>query len=139
MNYVIIAKVVIAGRRRYSEAYLGQTYRRHEPLLHEMIQLYQNEMKTFEQIGEALGVPWWDVKRLLREYGVQAVDRASRARYEREKDFQAVYRMHYEQKMTFGEIGQVLRRSSPYIRRVLTEHGCTPVNYGQAQFREKRH
>lgn len=134
---MILDKVVLAGNRRYSEEYLSKTYRRHEHLLSEMIRLYQNEMLTFEQIGEALGVPWWDVKSLLRVNDIQPIERTSRAKYEREKDFERIYRMHYDEKMTFSQIGQAIGRSSPYIRRVLTEHGCKPVNYGQTKFNQK--
>ncbi len=86
---------------------------------------------TYQQISERTGVPWWDIKKLFRANGVQSISPAVRAKQKRRKDFETIYRMHIKEQKTFSEIGHALGRSAPYIRQVLLENGCTPVNYGQ--------
>ncbi len=86
---------------------------------------------TFQEIGDVLEVPWWDVKKLLSWYGIERITPAARARKMRQKDFELIHRMHFLEQKTFAEIGQAIGRSAPYIRQVLLEGGCKPINYGQ--------
>ncbi|QSO45467.1 hypothetical protein [Alicyclobacillus mengziensis] len=93
--------------------------------------MYDEKLMTFQQIGDALGIPWWDVKKILRSHDVPPISEATRARRRRQKDFEVIYQMHITEQMTFVQIGQALGRSAPYIRKVLEDNGVKPVNYGQ--------
>jgi site-specific DNA recombinase len=131
LKYVVYTKVAMKRGVARSKAVLERTYRRYEHLLPQMLKMYRDELMTYQEIGVSLNIPWWDVKSLFRAYGIERISPAERAKQKRQKDYDVIYHMHFEERKTFGEIGQALGRSAPYIRQVLMENGCKPINYGQ--------
>jgi alkylated DNA nucleotide flippase Atl1 len=97
--------------------------------------LYEDQLMTYDEIAEQIGLPSHVVKRIVRSMDIRRITPAERARRKRQRDFELVYRLHIEKRMTFAEISKIIGRSAPYIAAVLKENGVQPRNYGQQQWR----
>ncbi|MGM1044916.1 MAG: AraC family transcriptional regulator [Bacillota bacterium] len=92
-----------------------------EEHLEEMIQLYRDELMSFEEIGQKLNIDWWNIKGLFKKHGIARYSVKERAFLKRQKDYPIIYKLHYELNLSLNEIYRNYGYSPPYSRAVLSD------------------
>jgi hypothetical protein len=105
-----------------------------EDRLDELKELYHGKLMTFEEISKETGIAWWAVKDLFEKKGVERISLSERARLKREKDFDIIYKLHFEEGIGINELYRLHGFSPPYIREVLADRGLKPVKWRVNQF-----
>jgi hypothetical protein len=103
--------------------------------LDELLELYQEKLMTFEEIGKETGIAWWTIKELFEKKGIERISLSERARLKREKDFDTLHRLHFEEKIGITELYRKHGFSSPYVRAVLADKGIKTVKWHVNQYR----
>ena len=93
--------------------------------------LYEGELLSFVQIGDKLEIDWWVVRGVLEKIGVQIQTKEERYKLRRERDFQFIYDLHFNQGLTLKQIYSEHKMTPVYVRRVLKEHGYSPIKRNQ--------
>lgn len=87
-----------------------------------MLDMYQNELLSFEQIAKATETDWWTIKQLFKAKGVSLFSTKERAVKRRSRDFEKVYDLHYIQGLPFTQIYARFGISPTYCKQVLKEN-----------------
>lgn len=101
------------------KTYKWAEYEKHFEL---MYKLYSEDLLSFEEIGEQVGVEWWNIKQLFKAKGVTFISHKERSRLLRAKDFPLIYDLKYNKKMSLNQIYRGYKMSPPYVRQVLKEN-----------------
>lgn len=101
--------------------------------LDKLVKMYCDELLTFEEIEQRTSIPWWTVKELFKKNDVERISLSDRARIKRARDFDLIYRLHFEEEMSVRDIYAKFEFSPPYIRAVLGDRGLKPINRGMFQ------
>ncbi|MEK4006308.1 hypothetical protein [Paenibacillus sp. FSL H3-0333] len=95
----------------------------YEPMLAEIVCLYRDELLSFEEIGEQLGIEWWNIKQMFKKYNITKYSIKERACLKRKKDYPQIYKLHHSMKLSFKAIYRDYGFSPSYSKLVLKEGG----------------
>jgi len=99
--------------------------------LDKLVKMYQQDLLTFEEIEQRTSIPWWTVKELFKKNSIERISLRERARIKRARDFDLIYRLHFEEEISIKDIYATYKFSPPYIRSVLADRGLKPINRGK--------
>ncbi len=103
LNYYVFLDVEIPKPKWSGEHFVSKV-NQIEHRLDELVSMYKEWLMTFEEISEETGIEWWTIMELFRERGIQTISLSQRAKLKREKDFDLIYKFHFEEKVGINEL-----------------------------------
>ncbi|MGV2886780.1 AraC family transcriptional regulator [Paenibacillus taichungensis] len=87
-----------------------------------MLDKYQKDLLSFEQIAEATETDWWTIKEMFKAKGVILESTKERAKKRRSRDFERIYDLRYLEGLSFTKIYKQYGLSPTYCKQVLSEN-----------------
>ncbi|MED1228499.1 AraC family transcriptional regulator [Bacillus nakamurai] len=85
--------------------------------------LHFDDLKTVGEISKELDIPDWTILDLLKANKVDKLPYPELSKRRRARDFDLLYDLHFNKKMSLKEIGRKYGYSPPYIRQVFKDQG----------------
>jgi transposase len=70
-----------------------------------------------------MGTEWWIVKELFKKHGIERISLTERAMKKRARDFDLIYKLHFEEEIGLNNVLKKYRNSPTYIKAVLEDKG----------------
>jgi hypothetical protein len=96
-------------------------YSDYESRLDEIVRMYKEDLLPFEEIGERLGIEWWNIKTMFKKHNIATYSTKERAFLKRKKDYSQIYKLHRSMGMSLKAIYRDYGFSPAYSRLVLNE------------------
>lgn len=88
-----------------------------------MVLSINKELRTVGEISKELNIPDWGILNLFKAKKVDKLSYSELSMRRRAKDFDLLYDLHFNKKMSLKEIGRKYNYSPPYIRQVFKDQG----------------
>ncbi|PAK28609.1 hypothetical protein CJ467_19770 [Bacillus velezensis] len=88
-----------------------------------MVLSINKELKKMGEIPKELNIPDWGILNLFKAKKVDKLSYSELSKRRRAKDFDLLYDLHFNKKMSLKEIGRKYNYSPPYIRQVFKYQG----------------
>lgn len=92
-------------------------------LLDKLVYLYHQELLSFKQIEQKTGIDWWTIKNLFRKNKIKTISLSERARIKRERNYEVIYDLFVNKKLSLKEIYKRYKFSPQYVKQVLKDKG----------------
>ncbi|WP_440112204.1 recombinase family protein [Paenibacillus sp. QZ-Y1] len=93
-----------------------------EHLYPQMLKMYNEDLLSFEQIAESTETDWWTIKQMFKAKGAILLTTKERGVKRRARDFEWIYKLHYEDGLAFTKIYKEHGLSPTYCKQVLEEN-----------------
>jgi hypothetical protein len=93
-----------------------------EYLYPEMLNMYNEDLLSFEQIAEATKTDWWTIKQMFKAKEAVLLSTKERGVKRRARDFEWINKLHYEDGIAFTKIYKEHGLSPTYCKQVLEEN-----------------
>ena len=91
--------------------------------LEQIKRLHFDELKTVGEISKELNIPDWSILNLFKAKKVDKLSYSELSKRRRAKDFDMLYDLHFNKKLSLKEIVRKYDYSPPYIRKVFKDRG----------------
>lgn len=93
-----------------------------EYLYPQMLKMYNEDLLSFEQIAESTKTDWWTIKQMFKAKEAVLLSTKERGVKRRARDFEWIYKLHYEDGLAFTKIYKEHGLSPTYCKQVLQEN-----------------
>lgn len=97
--------------------------------LGKLVELHHEALLTLHEIGRAKDIPYHTLKALFEANGIKIYHNHEIAKMKREKDFELLYDLHFNKKISLKEIYRKYGFSPPYIKRVFEDKGIKHLRF----------
>ncbi|MGG2091216.1 AraC family transcriptional regulator [Bacillus sp. S13(2024)] len=118
-----------AEEYRYTRVNHVYEWEKHVDEVDKLEKMYREDLMTLEQIKEATGINTWVIEDLFREFDIPKMKHKERAKLKRAKDFDLIYKLHIEEKMSLNEIYKKYKFSPLYSKRVLEDKNVQHLGF----------
>lgn len=97
--------------------------------LDELVELHHKALLTLHEIGRAKDIPYHTLKALFEANNIKIYHHHEIAKMKREKDFEFLYDLHFNKKMSLNEIYRKHGYSPLYVKRVFEDKGLKHLDF----------
>ncbi|PGZ96923.1 hypothetical protein COE51_16250 [Bacillus pseudomycoides] len=98
-------------------------------MLDKLKRMYHEDLLTLEQIKEETGINTWVITDLFKEFDIPTMEHKERAKLRRARDFDLIYKLHFEEKMSLNEIYREYKFSPMYSKKVLEDKNIQHLGF----------
>ncbi|MCM3110062.1 AraC family transcriptional regulator [Lederbergia lenta] len=88
-----------------------------------------NKLFTPFEIQKEVGIPTAELKTLFEKNDIQLLSHSEISKIKRNKDFESIYDLHINKKLSLNEIYRDYGYSPPYSKRVLNDNGVDHLQF----------
>lgn len=102
--------------------------------LDELVEMHHKQLKTMNEIEKLTGINDYTLKELFKANGIKIYNKSEIAKMRRDRDFELLYDLHFNQKMSLNEIYRKYGYSPTYVRKAFEDKGIKHLNF-RSQFK----
>lgn len=104
--------------------------------LGELVELHHEALLTLHEVAKAKDIPWHTLKRMFIANNIKIYHNREIAKMRRAKNFDFLYDLHFNQKLSLNEIYEKYGFSPLYVKRVFEDRRIKHLGFTN-QFKDK--